>query len=216
MLDKFLLVRTFNHFSISIIGTQLLFFKSSVSFILYCRFLIQNVLNSDAMKTRYFKIRKAEKKDCITIHEYIRSLAVYEKAEDKFKISVEDLENDGFSDRPYFQAIILEEKNQPVGFALYYFRYSTWNGKNLYLEDLFIEPAHRSKGYGLEAMLFLAKLALENKCGRFEWQVLDWNKPAITFYESIGAELDSEWINCRMNHSEIQRFVTNHRDQKDT
>jgi RimJ/RimL family protein N-acetyltransferase len=172
-----------------------------------CRFLIQIVLNSDSMNDFNFKIRKAEKKDCQIILEFIFKLAKYEKAESEVKITLEDLQSSGFSNPPIFHALILEENIHPIGFALYYFRYSTWNGKNLYLEDLYIDKEQRGKGYGINVMYHLAELANIEKCGRFEWQVLDWNEASINFYKKIGAILDSEWINCRMNKKEINEFL---------
>ncbi len=82
--------------------------------------------------------------------------------------------------------------------ALFYYRYSTWKGKSLYLEDLYIKPESRGNGFGTYVMKWLAKYAVENDCKRFEWQVLDWNMPAIDLYQKLGADLDGEWINCRL------------------
>ncbi len=96
----------------------------------------------------------------------------------------------------------------PIGFAVYFFNYSTWQGKpGLYLEDLYISPDYRSSGAGKALLRHLAKLALEKNCGRFEWAVLDWNKPAIEFYESIGARAHGEWVKYRLAGEALKTFA---------
>ncbi|MCB0280649.1 MAG: GNAT family N-acetyltransferase, partial [Calditrichaeota bacterium] len=118
------------------------------------------------------------------------------------EVSVEQLERDGFGTSPLFEALILEFNSETVGFALFYYRYSTWKGKSLYLEDLYVDPEYRNNGIGLAVMKHLVNHAIKTDCKRFEWQVLDWNTPSIEFYKKIGAELDSEWINCKLRHSQ--------------
>ncbi len=133
----------------------------------------------------------------------IRDLAEYEEALDQVMNTEEELIRDGFCENPLFQSLILADQNTPVGFALYFYKYSTWKGKTLYLEDLYVIPEARGSGLGIAAMKHLAKIAIEEKCRRFEWQVLDWNGPSIKFYESVHSELDGSWINCRLENEKI-------------
>ena len=152
-------------------------------------------------------LRKAVKTDVPFIKEMIKELAIYEKAEEQATITEKELLHDGFElNPPLFESFILEYNGKPCGFALYYYRYSTWKGKSLYLEDLYIQAKFRGKGLGKLAMQTLAQTALETNSARFEWQVLDWNAPSIKFYESIHASLDSEWINCRLTGDSLFSF----------
>jgi len=150
------------------------------------------------------KIRKAHREDCAFILRLIKELAIFEKAPEKVSLSLQQLQADGFSEKPLFQASIIQWNNIKVGFYLYYFRYSTWKGKSLYLEDLFVLPEYRRRGLARMAFVELSKVAQIEKCGRFEWQVLDWNEGAISFYQSFQTELDSEWINCRLEGDNIK------------
>lgn len=152
-------------------------------------------------------IRKAKKEDCSFILQMIKDLAEYEKAADKVKVSLSQLENDGFSENPLYESIILELDGKAVGMALFYNRYSTWKGRSLYLEDLYVTPEARGNGLGLMAMKYLANYAVETNCYRFEWQVLDWNEPSIKFYQSLETELDPEWINCRLEGDSISKLA---------
>lgn len=142
--------------------------------------------------------REAKIDDCEFIYQLIKDLAVFEKAGDKVTLTLEQLKKDGFGEEPLYFSHILEWSGERAGFTLCYYRYSTWKGKSLYLEDLFVLPEYRGKGLAKMALSELKKHANDVGCGRFEWQVLDWNEPAIEFYKSIGAELDPEWINCRL------------------
>ena len=104
--------------------------------------------------------------------------------------------------------IICTIDSTPVGFAVYFFNYSTWLGRNgLYLEDLYVSPGYRGKGAGKHLLAYLAKEAVEGDCGRFEWRVLDWNKPSIDFYESLGAKPQSEWIGYRLSGSALENLA---------
>lgn len=144
-------------------------------------------------------IRPAIKKDAPFILEMIKELATFEEAADQVELSLATLEKDGFGEHPLYQSLIIEnEDKHSIGFCLFYYRYSTWKGKSLYLEDLYIMPAHRGNGAGKMVMDYLLDLAKSTGCGRFEWQVLDWNSKAIKLYESLGATMDSSWINCRI------------------
>ena len=152
-------------------------------------------------------IRTAVPSDVPFILQMIRALADYEKEPLEVTITTEELLRDGFADRPLFQCLILELDLVSVGFALYYNRYSTWKGKTLYLEDLFIVPEARGQGLGKQAMVELARIAHASGCVRFEWQVLDWNQPAIDFYKSFGTSLQPQWVTCRLDRKGVAKLA---------
>lgn len=154
------------------------------------------------------KIRKAQPADAETIVALITCLAEYERAADKVKISAADILEHGFGEQPYFGCLLAEWQGKVAGFALYFFQYSTWEGRPaLYLEDLFVLPEQRQKGIGMALMRKLARIALENRCTRFQWQVLDWNTPAIEFYHSLGAANMEEWYTYRMETPAIEALA---------
>ena len=139
-------------------------------------------------------IRTADRSDVPTILRLIRALADYEREPESAIAIEEDLIRDGFGDSPVFKVLLAEIDGVVVGFALYFFVWSTWRGRKcLHLEDLFVEPDHRGKGVGLALMRALAKEAVDAGCARFVWQVLGWNKPAIDFYERLGAQVLDDW-----------------------
>ena len=143
-------------------------------------------------------IRKAIKEDAKHIHRLITELAVYEKLEHEMEASVEDLETSIF-DKKQANVIIAELDGSVVGYALYFYSYSTFLAKaGIYLEDLYVEKIHRGKGIGKTLLSELAKVTVENGFGRLEWSVLDWNKPAIDFYKSIGAVPMQGWTMNRL------------------
>ncbi len=148
-------------------------------------------------------IRKAVKEDSEFIFNMIKELAEYEKCLDRVQTNPEQIKNDGFNENALFNCLILEHEGNAVGYALYYYRYSTWMGTSLYLEDLYVQPKKRGLKLGKMAMVELAKIAVETDCKRFEWQVIDWNEPSIKFYKSIKTDLDNEWINCRLEDNRI-------------
>ena len=153
-------------------------------------------------------IRKATVEDVSLIFHFIKQLAIYEKAEDAVVATVADIKNSLFSDSATAYALIALLDDKPVGFCVYFYNYSTWLGKNgLYLEDLFVLPEHRGTGIGKALLKYLAKIAIKNNCGRFEWSVLDWNEPAINFYQSIGAKPQDEWIIYRLAGDELKEFA---------
>ena len=155
-----------------------------------------------------YTIRPAQQADASLILNFIVELARYEKAEDEVEASEEDIRNTLFGDKATSHCLICENDGQPVGFAVYFYNYSTWQGQNgLYLEDLFVSTDERGKGAGTALLKYLAQHAIEHKCGRFEWSVLDWNKPAIDFYESIGAKPKSEWLGYRLTGDALTRFA---------
>ena len=146
-----------------------------------------------------FDIRPATPKDIPVILDLIRQLAVYEKLEHMVTGTDAMMQTALFGARPSCECVIAEERGRPVGFALYFTTFSTFLCKaGLYLEDLFVVPAARGKGYGKALLKHLANLAEERDCGRFEWRVLDWNEPSIQFYRSLGASIMPEWHLVRM------------------
>jgi GNAT superfamily N-acetyltransferase len=154
-------------------------------------------------------IRPAQPADVSLILAFIHDLAEYEREPDAVKTTEADLLRDGFGAQPYFQCLIAEWNGQPAGFALYFFQYSTWEGRpSLYLEDLFVRPAFRKNGIGKALFVRLAQIAVERQCTRFQWEVLDWNQPAIDFYESLGAKVMREWLNMRMTSEAIQMLAS--------
>ncbi len=152
-------------------------------------------------------IRPYTKEDIPAIFSLIKELAIYEKAGDEVETSIEQLEKDGLEDN-LFQCFVAELDEKVVGFALYYFGYSTWKGKTLYLEDFVVKETHRGDGIG--AMLFerLIQEANHQKAHRMDWQVLEWNAPAINFYKKYNAHLDPEWINGRFYNIDLENFST--------
>lgn len=153
-----------------------------------------------------FQIRKATPEDTQTIFNLIYKLAVYEKLENDVITTVEELRTNIF-EKNYAEVLIAEEDEKPVGFALYFHNFSTFVGKpSIYLEDLFVEPEMRGKGYGRALLVELAKIAKERNCGRLEWAVLDWNTPSIEFYKSLGAKPMDEWTVFRLDKNGIENL----------
>lgn len=149
-------------------------------------------------------IRPAGVADSALILRFIRALALYEKAEDQ----VESIATSLFGPGSPSRALICEQHGEPIGFAVYFFNYSTWQArKGLYLEDLFVLPAARGQGAGKRLLQHLAAIAVREGCGRFEWSVLDWNQPAIDFYQSIGARPQREWVRYRMHGQALRDFA---------
>ena len=154
------------------------------------------------------EIRFAEKKDVPLILGFIKELAAYEKCLDQVVATEEILRESLFGGRKNAEVILAYWQNQPVGFALFFHNFSTFLGRpGLYLEDLYIVPEARGKGFGKTMMIYLAKLAKERNCGRFEWWVLDWNEPALEFYRSLGAIPMSEWTVQRVTGEALDRLA---------
>lgn len=153
-------------------------------------------------------IRDATPSDAALILAFITELAIYEKAEHEVVASMADIEQSLFGADSPARALICILDDQPVGYAVYFLSYSTWLGrKGMYLEDLYISPAHRGGGAGKQLLRHLARLACDSGCGRLEWSVLDWNEPAIQFYRSIGASPQDEWIRYRIAGDTLQAFA---------
>ena len=143
-------------------------------------------------------IREARREDTKAIHGLITELAVYEKEPEAVKVSVEELEEDGFGPEPAYRCIVAEREGEVVGFALYFIHYSTWKGKTVYLEDFLVKAELR--GMGIGSMLFerIIDIAKSMKVRLLLWQVLEWNEPAIRFYEKYNSVFDGEWLNGKI------------------
>jgi GNAT superfamily N-acetyltransferase len=153
-------------------------------------------------------IRDANPADVPTILALVRELAAYEREPDAVKATEADFLRHGFGERPLFRTLMAEWDGEAAGFALYFFGFSTWTGgPTLYLEDLFVRPEHRKKQIGVTLMRRLARLAVENGCKRFIWQVLDWNAPSIRFYESLGAKVATEWKTVRIDGEALSKLA---------
>lgn len=154
-------------------------------------------------------IRPATPDDAELILRFITELAIYEKAEHEVKTDAAGIRDSLFAEGSTAHGLICEHDGQPIGYAVYFFNYSTWLGKHgLYLEDLYVSPQARGIGAGKALLRHLAQLAVALGCGRFEWSVLDWNTPAIDFYESFGACPQSEWITYRLTGQALLDFAT--------
>ncbi len=146
-----------------------------------------------------FVIRESDEHDIDLIISFIKELAVYEKMLDEVVVTNELLHEQLFVKKTS-HCVLAFEGEHPVGFALYFYNFSTFLGKNgLYLEDLFVKPVYRGKGYGKKILFHLLAIAKQQNCGRMEWSVLDWNTPAIDFYKSLGAKAMDEWTVFRMD-----------------
>lgn len=155
-----------------------------------------------------FDIRKATADDAATILRFITELAIYEKAGHEVEATVQSITESLFGPNSISHAAICERDGIPVGFAVWFFSYSTWQARNgLYLEDLYITPEQRGTGAGRLMLRYLARIAVEKGCGRFEWSVLDWNEPAIKAYEAIGAEPLTEWTRYRLSGAALTEFA---------
>jgi GNAT superfamily N-acetyltransferase len=155
-----------------------------------------------------FQIRPAGVGDVPIILELIRDLATYERAPDEVTATEEQLVDVLFGERPVAEVLLAFEAESPVGFAVYFYNFSTWLGRaGLYLEDLFVKPEKRGKGYGRALLVELAKIARDRGCGRMEWAVLDWNEPAIKFYRALGAKPMNEWTVFRLTRDEIAKLA---------
>jgi len=152
-------------------------------------------------------LRQATEADVPTLLELIRGIAEYERLSHEVETTEALLRTHGFGRRPVFEAVIAERGGRPVGFALYYFTFSTFKARpTLYLEDLFVRPEERGRGLGRRLLARLARIAVERECGRMEWSVLDWNTPAREFYFRLGAVAMDEWTVFRMTPDAFRRL----------
>jgi GNAT superfamily N-acetyltransferase len=155
-----------------------------------------------------FEIRPAHVEDVPVILQLIRDLATYERAPNEVTATEEQLVVVLFGEQPAAEVLLAFEGQSPVGFAVFFYNFSTWLGRpGLYLEDLFVKPDKRGKGYGRALLVELANIARDRQCGRMEWAVLDWNEPAIKFYRALGAKPMHEWTVFRLTGDGIARLA---------
>jgi GNAT superfamily N-acetyltransferase len=171
---------------------------------------INNRKHKKTVSTVYFNmnliIRKGEIQDLPDVLRLVHELADFEKAPDAVTNTVEDMQRDGFGTTPVFRFHIATVDGKTVGVALYFVKYSTWKGKGLYLDDLFVSGKYRGKGIGkklFDAFMEEAKLA---GAKQVHWQVLDWNTPAVEFYKKLGSTIEEEWWDCKMTEEQIQHY----------
>jgi GNAT superfamily N-acetyltransferase len=153
------------------------------------------------------RIRPAIASDIPLIHSLVRALAEYEREPHSVQITEEQLLRDGFGSNPYYECLIAEEDGKAAGFALYFPIYSTWQGRSLHLEDLFVLREFRGKGIGKALLNQVAAVAVKRGCARLQWDVLDWNRPAIDFYQSIGAVMLPDWRRMRVTGDALQALA---------
>jgi len=156
-----------------------------------------------------FTIRHAEESDVPLILWFVKQLAEYEKLSHEVKAAEADYRRNLFGEKQFAEVIIGEYHSKPVGYALYFYNFSTFTGKpGIYLEDLYVKPEERGKGFGTALLSCLAKNAIDKECSRFEWAVLDWNEPSIKFYESMGATLMKDWIITRVTGDNLLKLAS--------
>ena len=153
-------------------------------------------------------IRQARPEDAATIYAMIYELAVYEKAPEEVVTTPDEIRETLFGAGSNTEALIGEIAGNIVGYAVFFTSYSTWLGRNgIYMEDLYVSPAYRGRGAGRALLKHIAQCAVQRRCGRLEWSVLDWNQPAIDFYQSIGALPQSEWVRYRLDGDALLKFA---------
>lgn len=157
--------------------------------------------------TNPIKIRQGKKEDLPRVLALIKELAEYERAPHEVTNTVERLEEDGFGPHPVYGFFVAEKDENIIGLSLYYWRYSTWKGKRLYLEDIIVTESERGRGAGKLLFDRTMEKALEEHCTGMMWQVLDWNEPAINFYKKYGTKLDGEWVNCNLEVGQIRELL---------
>ena len=151
-------------------------------------------------------IRKGFKEDLPAVLNLIKELAEYEKEPHEVVVTLQDMERDGFGENPIFKFLVAEVDKKIVGMALYYIKYSTWKGKCVYLDDIVITQSYRRKGLGKLLFEAVVKATKDVRAKRLEWQVLDWNTPAIEFYKNYDAKFLKEWLSCRLTEEEMKKM----------
>lgn len=153
-------------------------------------------------------IRPAVRTDAAQILAFITELAEYERARHEVVATLADIEHSLFDEGSTVRSLMCERDGRAVGFAVYFYSYSTWLGRNgIYLEDLYVTPEQRGDGAGRQLLRHIAREAVANNCGRLEWSVLDWNEPAIGFYQNLGAEAQDEWVRYRLDGEKLAAFA---------
>jgi len=156
-----------------------------------------------------FEIRKGRKEDIPGTLALIKELAEYERAKNEVEVTESELLNDGFGNNTAFGLFVASRENEIIGIAVYYHKYSTWKGRCVFLEDLVVKEDERQHGIGKLLFDEVVKVAKDTNARRLEWQVLDWNEPAIKFYQKLGASLDPEWLNGKLAYNQIQNYFQN-------
>jgi GNAT superfamily N-acetyltransferase len=154
-------------------------------------------------------IRKGTPKDMQHVLDLIKELAIFEKEPEAVVVTADDLIRDGFAENPLFHTFVAEVENQIIGIALYYYRYSTWKGKTIHLEDLIVKEDKRGIGVGFALYSEIIRQGKRDNVRRIEWNVLDWNKPAIDFYKKSGAKVLDDWLVVQMDEYGINEFLKN-------
>ncbi|MGM0943821.1 MAG: N-acetyltransferase family protein [Bacteroidota bacterium] len=156
-----------------------------------------------------YTIREGKIEDLPRVLELIKELALYENAPEQVSNTVEKMEKDGFGKDPVFGLFVCVKKETQdiIGIAIYYYRYSTWKGKRMYLEDIVVTESERGNGAGKLLFDRIMEKSLEDDCTGMMWQVLDWNEPAINFYKKYGAELEAGWLNAHLQDYEIKKLL---------
>ncbi|MEO8474118.1 MAG: GNAT family N-acetyltransferase [Chryseolinea sp.] len=152
-------------------------------------------------------IRVGRREDLPQVFELVKELALFEKAPHEVTNTIEKMELDGFGQNPVYGFFVAETNGRIIGLSLYYWRYSTWKGKRLYLEDIIVTEEVRGHGIGKKLFDRTMQHTLDEKCTGMMWQVLDWNEPAINFYKKYGTKLDDEWVNCHLESEQIELLL---------
>lgn len=151
-------------------------------------------------------IRKGVKLDLSQVLDLIKELAIYENAPNEVIVTIEEMENDAFGKNPIFEFFVAEVEKKIVGISLYYIKYSTWKGKCVFLEDIIVTKQFRKHGIGKKLFDEMVNVSKKLNVHRLEWQVLNWNEPAIKFYEKINSHFDKDWINCKLTKEQINKY----------
>lgn len=149
-------------------------------------------------------IRKGEEKDLPAVLDLVKELAAYERAPAEVQVTIPEMQNWGFGKDRIFEFFVLEKNGRIVAMAIYYYKYSTWKGKCLFLEDIIVTESERRNGYGKLLFNEVVKVAKQTGVRRMEWQVLEWNEPAISFYKKYLSHFDEEWINCKLTIDQLK------------
>jgi GNAT superfamily N-acetyltransferase len=165
-----------------------------------------SAINHELSTMNQIILRTAKKEDCPRLMELVNELALFERAPEEVTVTIEEFEEAGFGDKPVWKAFVAEDDGVIVGFALYYVRYSTWKGCRLYLEDLLVTESHRGKGIGKLLFDQVIRETQELNFSGMVWQVLDWNEPAIKFYEKYGAKIEAGWLNASREKGQLQNY----------